>query len=121
MNLRKAVIWAVVAVAALVGVAAAASFITYPAEYVYRVFAWRDSDAFDWQKFPEHPLHAAPTTFQFHEAPDEQVAALFAELADVEDWDAFLERNHTQAFIVIHDGTILCEVFRFCTGWYRYR
>jgi hypothetical protein len=28
----------------------------YPAEYVYRVLAWRESDAFDWQKFPEHLL-----------------------------------------------------------------
>jgi CubicO group peptidase (beta-lactamase class C family) len=81
----------------------------YPAEYVYRVLAWRESDAFDWQKFPEHPLEAAPATFVFDQAPDEQVGALFEELAGVDDWDAFLEANDTQAFIVIQDGAVLYE------------
>ena len=62
---------------------------------VYRVLAWRESDAFDWQKFPEHPLEAAPTPFYFDQAPDERVAALFEALAGVDDWDAFLEANDT--------------------------
>jgi CubicO group peptidase (beta-lactamase class C family) len=83
----------------------------YPAEYVYRVLAWRESDAFDWQKFPAHPLEAAPTTFYFDQAPDERVGALFAALAGVDDWDAFLEANHTQAFIVVQDGTVRYEKY----------
>jgi CubicO group peptidase (beta-lactamase class C family) len=79
--------------------------------YVYRVLAWRESDAFDWQKFPAHPLEAAPTPFYFGRAPDKRVAALFEELASVDDWDAFLEANDTQAFIVIQDGTVLYETY----------
>ena len=85
------------------------ALLTYPGEYVYRVLAWRESDVFDWQKFPEHPLEAAPTPFHFEYAPDERVVTLFEELADVDDWEAFLEANQTQAFIVIQDGAVLYE------------
>jgi CubicO group peptidase (beta-lactamase class C family) len=81
----------------------------YPAEYVYRVLAWGESDAFDWQKFPEHALYAAPTPFHFDQKLDPRVGALFATLADTGDWDHFLEEKHTQAFIVIQDGAVLYE------------
>jgi hypothetical protein len=90
----------------------------YPAEYVYRVLAWRESDAFDWQKFPEHLLEAAPTTFYFDQAPGERVGALFEALAGVDDWDTFLEANDTQAFIVAQDGTVLYEKY-FNEAWRR--
>jgi CubicO group peptidase (beta-lactamase class C family) len=99
-------------IAILVGVIAVVlvwALWVYPAEYVYRVLAWRESDAFDWQKFPEHPLEAAPTTFYFDQAPDERVRALFEALAGVDDWDAFLEANDTQAFIVVQDNTVVYE------------
>lgn len=59
----------------------AAALLTYPSEYVYRVFAWGETDVFDWQKFPEHRLEAAPAAFQFERAPDERVATLFDQLA----------------------------------------
>ena len=29
-----------------------AALLTYPPIYVFRLIAWGDSDAFDWQKFP---------------------------------------------------------------------
>jgi CubicO group peptidase (beta-lactamase class C family) len=111
VRLTRIVIWVLIAVAAVIAVALLAAFLTYPAEYVYRVIAWRDSDAFDWQKFPNHSLEASPATFRFEEAPDERVAGLFAQLAGVEDWDAFLEDNHTQSFIVIQDGKVLFEKY----------
>jgi hypothetical protein len=97
----RVVAWVLVGVVAVITIAVIGGLLTYPRTYVYRVFAWRDSDAFDWQKFPEHRLEAAPTTYTFDKAPDERVADLFSRLAGVDDWNAFLAENQTQAFIVI--------------------
>ena len=58
--------------------------IAYSPTYVYRVLVWQDSDAFDRQKFPNHPLCAAPTTYHFDSAPDSHAKewlALFYEFA----------------------------------------
>jgi CubicO group peptidase (beta-lactamase class C family) len=83
--------------------------LVYPPEYVYRAMVWQGSDAFDWQKFPSHPLNAARTAYHFEAAPDPRVAELLGQLSDTDDWDRFLEENHTQAFLVIQDGKILYE------------
>jgi len=72
-------------------------------------FGWQDSDAFDWQKFPNHPLSVTPTPNHFDSAPDPRVEELLKRLSDAEDWDSFMETNGTQAFIAIQDGTILYE------------
>jgi CubicO group peptidase (beta-lactamase class C family) len=85
--------------------------IVYPPEYVYRVLVWQESDAFDWQKFPSHPLQAAPEPFTFPVAPDARVETLLAQLAETDDWNRFLAENKTQAFIVIQDGTVLYEQY----------
>ena len=90
-------------------VACAIFFWRYPPEYIYRVQVWQASDAFDWQKFPSHPLRAAPEAYYFEEAPDQRVAELFEQFSGAKDWDHFLEMNHTQAFIVIQDGKIRYE------------
>ena len=96
-------------VVGVIVLAMAAALVIYPLEYVYRVLVWQDSDAFDWQKFPSHLLSAAPTAYHFDAAPDPRVATLFEQLSGAEDWNSFLEKNKTQAFIVIRDGTILYE------------
>ena len=96
-------------ISALVITLIAVSMLVYTPQYVIRVLAWRDSDAFDWQKFPSHTLHAAPNAFHFETAPDPKVEKLLADLADVQDWNSFLAENKTQAFIVIQDGKILYE------------
>jgi len=83
--------------------------IAYSPTYVYRVLVWQDSDAFDWQKFPNHPLSAAPAAYHFDSAPDPRLKEVFQQLSGTEDWNSFLEENGTQAFIVIQDGTILYE------------
>lgn len=85
------------------------AMLVYPPVYVYRTVAWQGSDAFDWQKFPFHPLTASPTPYHFNADPDPRVAELFAELAGTQDWEGFLEDNDTQAFIVIKDGTVVYE------------
>jgi hypothetical protein len=50
---------------ALIVLGLAAALLRYPPQYVYRVLVWQESDAFDWQKFPNHPLEAAPQPYQF--------------------------------------------------------
>ena len=101
-------ILAIVMVSAIL-FAVAMLVIQYPPEYIYRVQVWQASDAFDWQKFPSHPLHPAPQAYSFDEMPDLRVAELFKKLAGTDDWDRFLEEKDTQAFIVIQDGKILYE------------
>jgi len=83
--------------------------IAYSPTYVYRVLVWQDSDAFDWQKFPSHPLSAAPMPHYFDAAPDPRAEELLQQLSGAEDWSNFLEGNGTQAFIIIQDGKILYE------------
>jgi CubicO group peptidase (beta-lactamase class C family) len=73
--------------------------------------AWQESDAFDWQKFPNHPVEAAPQPYKFSSAPDARVALLFSQLSGADDWEAFLEANHTQAFIVLQNGAVLYEKY----------
>ena len=53
------------------------AMLVYSPEYVYRVLVWQGSDAFDWQKFPSHPLTAAPVAYHFEAAPDPNVEKLF--------------------------------------------
>jgi CubicO group peptidase (beta-lactamase class C family) len=102
--LRLAIALVVIIVLAL-GVA----LLAYPSEYIYRVLVWQESDAFDWQKFPFHPLHAAATPHPFPIDPDRRVETLFADLAATDDWNRFLVDQETQAFLVIQDGVIRYE------------
>lgn len=107
----KTLVWTMIVLAGIVVLALAAALLIYPPVYVFRVIAWGNSDAFDWQKFPEHRLEAAPVPFPFDKVMNDRVAPLFAQLAGVDNWEVFLEENHTQAFIVIQDGTILYEEY----------
>jgi CubicO group peptidase (beta-lactamase class C family) len=81
----------------------------YSPEYVYRTVVWQGSDSFDWQKLPYHALTASATPYHFTDAPDPRVEETFEEIAGVEDWNKFLEENHTQAFTVIQDGAVRYE------------
>ena len=109
MKVKKILLILFLSISALVITLIAVSMLVYTPQYVIRVLAWQDSDAFDWQKFPSHTLHAAPNAFHFETAPDPKVEKLLADLADVQDWNSFLAENKTQAFIVIQDGKILYE------------
>ena len=85
------------------------AMLVYSPQYVYRTIVWQDSDAFDWQKFPFHPLKASSAPQRFKVALDPRVEELFAQLAGTEDWSHFLAEHDTQAFIVIRDGTVVYE------------
>lgn len=111
MKARKIILWTLLAAVALLAVAFVAALLTYPSDYVFRVLAWRDSDVFDWQKFPSHPLEPAPSTYTFDGAPNGDVVTRLSRIAGIDDWDAFLEETQTQAFIVVRDRTILFEKY----------
>lgn len=103
--------WIFLTLAMLIVLTLGAALLMYPPQYVYRVLAWQESDAFDWQKFPYHSLHAATTPAPFPVALDPRVPTLFADLAATEDWDTFLAAQQTQAFLVIQDGAIRYEQY----------
>ena len=109
MNLNNVFGRSVIVVVGVIMLAVAAALIIYPPEYVYRTLFWQASDVFDWQKFPYHPLHAAPTPFLFDVKQDPRVEEVFQQLSGARNWNSLLEANHTQAFIVIKDGTVVYE------------
>lgn len=111
MKLARILRVVIVVIVGGMALALAAACLAYPPLYVFRVLAWQESDAFDWQKFPSHPLNAAPTPYHFEVAPDPRVAELFGQLAGAADWEGFLAENDTQAFLVIQDGTVLYEAY----------
>ena len=99
-------------IALVIGAGLALAFVVYPLAYVVRVFLWQNSDVNDYRKFPERRVAAGSATFDFMESPDEaRVRALFEADPAVDDLDAFLAENHTQAFIVIQDDRILYEKY----------
>jgi CubicO group peptidase (beta-lactamase class C family) len=88
------------------------AYITYPAEYVNRVLRWGDSDVYDYQKFPEHTLEISDSPFEFSLNPDEdRVRTQFELVAGMDDFDSFLAKKRTQAFIVIRDDAFLYEEY----------
>ena len=81
------------------------AMLVYSPTYVYRTLFWLGSDAFDWRKFPSHPLTASARPYHFDDGHDPGVEDVFEEVTGKGDWDTFLEEMDTQAFIVIQGGT----------------
>lgn len=113
INWLKILAWMVGILVGLIALILLISVLVYPYEYVRRIVSWRESEVGDYlYNFPSHSLEAAPTVFYFGEAIDEQrVAGLFENILEVEDFEAFLESENTQAFIVIQDDEILYEKY----------
>jgi CubicO group peptidase (beta-lactamase class C family) len=108
-RIGKAVAIVLGVLVAILAFALVAAMVAFSPQYVLRVLAWQESDAFDWQKFPARELRPAEIPYQFAERPDDRVPTLFQDLAAVADWDSFLEDTETQAFIVLQDGEVLYE------------
>jgi len=114
VKVLKVLGWTIGILVGLVALVLLIAVLVYPYEYVRRVIAWRESDVGDYiHNFPAHLLSASQAPFYFEEAPDDEqrVAELFKTLAGVNDFEAFLERENTQAFIVILDDAILYEKY----------
>ena len=110
-KINKSLTKVFIALAGILMLALIAALLAYPPVYVFRLITWGNSDVFDWKKFPEHSLKAAQVAFTFNKATNDRVSTLFGELAGTDNWETFLEKNRTQAFIVIQDGTLLYEQY----------
>jgi CubicO group peptidase (beta-lactamase class C family) len=114
----KVVLVILVALVGLVGLALVWLFISYPPpEYVIRALRSAipgrgDAWVYDYMWLDARPMAASPSPFYFKEEPaEEMVQALFEQNPAIEDLDDFLERNQTQAFIVIQNDAILYEKY----------
>ena len=107
--MKKFFKYLVLGLLSLIGLLVLYGSIVYSPTYVYRVLVWQDSDAFDWQKFPKHPLSASPIPYHFVSSLDPRVEELLTQLSGADNWDNFMETNGTQAFIVIQDRMVLYE------------
>jgi len=96
----------------LIALALGAAYLIYPAEFVNRLLRWGDSDVYDYQKFPERMLNAPGDPFEFSiNLEEDRVRTQFETVGGIEDFDLFLEKNRTQAFLVIQDDAILYEQY----------
>ena len=88
------------------------AFLSYPTEYVMRGLRWGDADVYDYHKFPERHVSAGQIHFKFAERHDEaKVQSLLEQHPAIDNLDTFLEKNRTQAFIVIQNDNILYEKY----------
>src|SRR3972149_1667102 len=84
------------------------AYLAYPAEYVNRVSRWGDSEVYDYQNFPERPLAISDSPFEFSlNLDEERIRTRFEAVSDIDDFDSYLAKKRTQAFIVIRDDAIL--------------
>lgn len=104
--------WLVLGVCLIFGLLLVTAYIVYPAEFVNRVLLWGNSDVYDYQKFPERVLEPSGSPFEFStNLNEERVRTQFETVGSMDDLDHFLEKNRTQAFIVIQDDEILYEQY----------
>lgn len=97
---------------AIISTALLYAYIAYPAEYVNRVLRWGDAGVDDYLKFPERALEPSDSPFEFSFNLDEDHVRTQFELASgIDDFDSFLAKNRTQAFIVIQNDAVLYEQY----------
>jgi len=88
------------------------AYLAYPAEYVDRVFRLGNADVYDYQKLLERPLETSDSPFDFSlNLNEDRVRTQFEAVSGIEDFDSFLTKNRTQAFIVIQNDNILYEQY----------
>ncbi|HET6444840.1 MAG TPA: serine hydrolase [candidate division Zixibacteria bacterium] len=110
--MKKIALFILIGVFSVISLSLLYAYIAYPAEYVNRLLRWRDSDVFDYQKFPERPLEIADSPFEFSlNLDEERIRTSFEDVSGMDDFDSFLEDKRTQAFIVIQDDAILYEKY----------
>jgi len=92
------------------GIGLIIAYVVYPPEFVNRLLRWGNADVYDYQKFPERMLEMSDIPFEFSLNLDEEVVRTqFEGSSNIDDFDSFLEKNRTQAFIVVQDDAILYE------------
>ena len=110
--MKRTFLYIIAGIAAVLVLPLLYAYIAFPAGYVNRVFRWGDADVYDYQKFPSRTLGISGRPLGFAYSPDEDhVRAQFCKAAGVDNFDVFLEKNRTQAFIVIRNDAILYEKY----------
>jgi len=110
--MKKTAKYFLIILLALITIPLLYAYLVYPAEYVNRLLRWGDADVFDYQKFPERPLEKSGSPFEFSLNMDEDHVRTQFELAsEIDDFDSFLTKNRTQAFIVIQNDSIIYEQY----------
>ncbi len=105
--MKKFIRWSILVVVTLLSLLVLSAYIFYPAEFIHRLVRWGDADVYDYQKFPTRELEASDSPFEFPlNLNENEIRTQFENATDL---DAFLEKNQTQAFIMIQDDEILYE------------
>jgi CubicO group peptidase (beta-lactamase class C family) len=112
---KKIFLWIVCSLTALIILRFGLALIFQPALYVYRAVFWGDSAITDYEKFPARDIQNASPVFKFDENPSPD---LFTRIdyrangvAHTADFDSFLTKAGTTAFIVIKDDNIVYEKY----------
>ncbi len=90
-----------------------------------RVHGWHGASVMDYLVFPSRPLRASPAPYRFPAGSREEAESVTARMARLEYLPGhpvahlyrFLTRTQTQAFIVVHDDTVIYE--RYFNGFGR--
>jgi len=107
---RRVLLTGLAVLAGLVLLTAVWAFVAFPSAYVTRVLRYGEADVYDYRWLPERTVPASTQPYRFAEDPQpDAVARLFERDAAVDDLDEFLDRNRTQAFLVIQGDTLRYE------------
>ncbi len=84
---------------------------SYPLPYIYRVCADRGPDFYDFDRFPARAIAASESPGALPVALDPDVAHVFEGHPDVEALETMLEQSETTAFLVLHEGRLVEELY----------
>ena len=110
--MKKIIRYLLIGIIVLLAMPILYAYLAYPAEYVNRVLRAGDADVYDYQILLERPLDASDSPFEFSLSLDEdRVRTQFEAVSGIDDFDSFLAKNRSQAFIVIQNDNILYEQY----------
>ena len=91
-----------------------ATFVFYPPKYVFRVLFWQDADYNDFEKFDYNVIEKADKPYEFIDGSEKQrdnLLSNFQENNGIDDFEKFLEKNNTYAFLIVKNDTLLYEKY----------
>ena len=91
-------------------------FVVLTSCHVGKFFYWNFADINDYKKFPSVPVNKSGEPFQFEKSKKNiniQIPDNFIEKENITDFDAFLKKHKTVAFLIIRNDTMLYEKYFF--------
>jgi CubicO group peptidase (beta-lactamase class C family) len=74
-----------------------------------RAMVWRDADVGDQHRFPSRVIPAGDEASPLPDGPEIDLAGAVSAAGGGADFDAFLRRNETLAFVVVHEDRLVYE------------